>query len=56
MEELLASDAEDPLPLTVSPTVPLTAVTVPLTGAVRVVSFRAFWSAATVFSSCSTCA
>ncbi len=42
VEELPVSDDDAPLPLTVSPTASLTAVTVPLMGAVRVVSFSAF--------------
>ena len=39
---------DEPLPPTVSPTEPLTAVTVPATGAISVVSASAFWSAVTV--------
>ena len=45
-ESLAAVDV--PPPLTVSPTASLTAVTVPLIGAVSVVSLIAFWSAVTV--------
>jgi HAE1 family hydrophobic/amphiphilic exporter-1 len=45
-ESLAAADV--PPPLTVSPTTSLTAVTVPLIGAVSVVSLIAFWSAVTV--------
>lgn len=39
------ADALEPPPLTVSPTWSLTAVTVPLIGATRVVSSTVFWSA-----------
>jgi len=41
-DESLAAADEVPPPLTVSPTASLTAVTVPLMGAVRVVSLKAF--------------
>ena len=46
----------EPLPLTVPPTEPFTAVTTPAIGAVRVVSASAFWSATTVASSWATAA
>ena len=47
-EEDELDEVLEPPPLTVSPTWSLTAVTVPLIGATRVVSSAAFWSAESV--------
>jgi len=47
-EEDELDEALEPPPLTVSPTWSLTAVTVPLIGATRVVSSAVFWSADSV--------
>jgi hypothetical protein len=47
-DDELAAEPVLPPPLTVSPTVPLRAVTVPENGAVRVVSERVFWAWITV--------
>src|SRR5258708_33035236 len=49
-DELLDEELDD------WPTVPLTAATVPATGAVKAVRLRAFWSSATVDCACVTAA